>query len=545
MTHPTHVAIQDLKLDEKANVRKTGTGAEAAFLANIEAKGILVPLTVRKNGTGYLVINGGKRLAALQQLAKTGRKIEGKPADAYLVPIHVRDEDDASARDTSLASNIIVAPMHPVDRYEAFAQQVKDGASHEQLQTNYAMTKKQVEQVLALSALSPELRQAWREGKIDAEIAQAFTLAPDHKTQVKTYERLQKDADETDWNDGKIDIGDVIGAFKVNLDDCGRLVEFVGVEAYEARGGKVKRDLFGIEHTASNPKLAKAMANERLEEECKKLVTAGWSWAILKETVKGEWNYGRVDDKDGEYSDAQKAKSGCFVSVDNDGELHVAYGRVKPAEKAAAAAVERKEKQKEKPKSKSAQDKKPNLQISGNTLQALTRQLTEAVSATLASNPELGIPALLAGFASGEVVRIDGQAGKRVAFDAAFDMFRNADHKRHKETIAKIAGSFVHMVPRTYGDAPLKHKGNLALCEALGAPLYVTLKSKFDAKEYFNAVNRHIACKQMKEMFGKGYQASWENEKKAKIEKIAVTKAKETGWLPPELRTSFYAPKVA
>jgi ParB family chromosome partitioning protein len=592
MTVPTHVAIRDLKLDENANVRKTGTGAEAAFLANIEAKGILVPLTVRKNGTGYLVINGGKRLAALQHLAKTGRQIEGKPADAYLVPIYVRDEDDVSARDTSLASNIIVAPMHPVDRYEAFVQMIADGASEAKLQTDFAMTEKEVKQVLALGALSPKVREAWRTGKFDAEVAQAFTLGQSHKIQDKALSDVLNSID----NEWDVDADEVKEHFKLSSRDIGKTLEFVGIEEYEKSGGKVTRDLFGIDHTVSNEKLVQTMAVEKLDAVCEDLMKDGWSWAVRADTVNNRYNFGssRVTDvkptkeeaeeierlkkvagddsgfnqNDFEqerahdqkealeakiqargYTADQKKKAGCFVSVSGNGILSIEYGRVKPQEQKAAAAVDRAVSKAKAKKEGKPVEKKINLSISNALTSELSDQLTKAVSEAIASNPSVALPAVIAGFlcsAHTKPIDVSQERHKnRAPFAATFEAAMKKKPAEQLAALALVVGPLVNMNVSHTDRGPLRDAGTLAVCEALGAPLYIALKKHFDAKAYFGSVNRHIACKQLKEMFGKGYQASWENEKKAKIEKIAITKAKETGWLPPELRTSFYAPKKA
>jgi ParB family chromosome partitioning protein len=43
---------------------------------------------------------------------------------------------------------------------------------------------------------------------------------------------------------------------------------------------------------------------------------------------------------DRSYTPEMRAKSGCWVSIDHNGELEVKYGKIKPKEKAAAAAVE-------------------------------------------------------------------------------------------------------------------------------------------------------------------------------------------------------------
>lgn len=601
MEHPTHVTIDKLKLDEKANVRKTGTGADKAFIANIEAKGILVPLTVRPNGNGYLVTNGGKRLAALRAIADKQGSItvaEGKTfgtikAANYLVPIHVRDENDADARGTSLASNIITAPMHPVDRYEAFSQMIADGATEAKLQTDFAMTEKEVKQVIALGKLSPSVRAAWREGKIGPKCAQAFTMSDSHKSQDKALKELLSHAarSESSSLDDEEDADDIKRAFKIPQGRDGTMLEFVGIEEYEKRGGKVTRDLFGTDHIVSNDKLVKKMVDEKIDAICDDLVKRdGWAWAAR--AVKNEHEYGKAKPKPVEptaeeaakleslkaiyagtssydftreqdvaqaehdelkkeieargYSAEQKAKAGCIVTLSYEGFIEINYGLVKPAAKKDVEALNKiamKEARKSTGKQK---EKKPNLDISNNLMAKLAEQLTKAAAEAIATNPVVALPAVISGFlcsyAGGCPVDVQSSRG-RAAFGATFEAAMKKKPAEQLQALAQCAGPLVSISVRRLGYSPLKDPGTLAFCEALGAPLYAALKKHFDAKEYFSSVNGHICRQKLREMFGRGYQEKWETEKKGALEKIAITKARETGWLPPELRTSFYAPK--
>jgi len=70
--------LSDLKIDP-ANVRQTDKAPDEGLLASIRAKGLIVPLAVRKNGEGYYVTDGGKRLAALHVLARDGEFDKAKP----------------------------------------------------------------------------------------------------------------------------------------------------------------------------------------------------------------------------------------------------------------------------------------------------------------------------------------------------------------------------------------------------------------------------------------------------------------------------------
>jgi ParB family chromosome partitioning protein len=140
-----------------------------------------------------------------------------------------------------------------------------------------------VRQALALGRLSPAIRQAWRMGEIKAEVAQAFTLAADHKSQDKLYKKLAKEND-LDRHSIRAELG-----VKPN-EDIGVLVNFVGMDAYRARGGHVTEDLFKEQHIVSDDVLLKAMVGERLAKECDRLVVEhGWQWAAVEADLPKSW----------------------------------------------------------------------------------------------------------------------------------------------------------------------------------------------------------------------------------------------------------------
>lgn len=97
------------------NVRKTGAliGIEE-LAASIKAHGLLQNLQVRPGVKGkYEVVAGGRRLAALQRLAKA--KAIAKTEEIACQVMEVED-----AAEISLAENVVRVQMHPADQYEAF-----------------------------------------------------------------------------------------------------------------------------------------------------------------------------------------------------------------------------------------------------------------------------------------------------------------------------------------------------------------------------------------------------------------------------------------
>src|ERR1017187_9676698 len=123
MTDTTSIPLHKLVAWD-GNVRKTA-GADTALAelaASIAAHGLLQSLVVRKGRRDtYAVVAGGRRLAALQSLAESG-----KISADYAVPCHVI-ADDADATEISLAENAIREQMHTAEQFEALSDLIDKG----------------------------------------------------------------------------------------------------------------------------------------------------------------------------------------------------------------------------------------------------------------------------------------------------------------------------------------------------------------------------------------------------------------------------------
>lgn len=583
-----------LSIDERANVRKKGRGvSEPPFVGSITAKGIIEPLVVRKNGKGYMVVNGGKRCAALAYMSEHGIMAQGVPVTPdYQVPIIVRDEDDAAARDTSLITNIVRADMHPVDQYEAFADQVRAGRKPADLAAMYGIDVKRVEQALALGdRLVPAAREAWRDGRIGAAIAQALTLAPDQKAQERVLAKALKEE--------RFDADDVHREFKIK-GDVGLMLDFIGIEAYEARGGLVERDLFGTNHRASNEKLVKAMHGEKLEALADEMVKAGWAFAKILGPNEYAYDHGRIQPKerptdaerkrldeldrranDYELADAEqrsaeiehnklsaeilarsftadmKAKSGVLIEWDGDRGLKLDYGRTKPEEKKRVEAQERAAERKKKTE-KAKKEGAPGV-ISNALHQRLSEQLTAAVAKAIASDSRLALPAILAGFAAagtfggfsdGGPVKVQERGmtaakGERrrspAKFATALAGYAKLKLPDQLAALAEVAATAIDMQEQHVDHKPLKDADNVALIEALNSKAFnEAMRSAFDAKDYFDAVSKDMCLAAIAEAVNADEARKLAGRPKAEVAKFAVANVPKTGWLPPELRTVHY-----
>lgn len=585
--HPTTAPLNMLQIDP-SNVRKTGRAAEPIFAASIRAKGIIEALVVRPNGNGYKIVNGGKRFAALQFLLERGEIKADHP-----VPIAVREEGDNDARETSLITNIARSNMHPVDEYRAFAQLLRDGKTKQEIADQYAMTLKAVDQVLALSALSDKVLDAWVAGKINADDAQAFTLAPDRKSQEALFEKMSK-------QERGFDAGDVRRALKIE-GDIGKMLMFVGVDAYTARKGKVREDLFGANHQVSDVKLLRAMTREAMDAECERLVKEdGWAWAIIADRY-GSYQYGRIEPKSPQTPDERaklrefaetmeingttleefdaaekahedlegaiaargftaemKSKSGCILSFDWQG-LHLDRGRVRPEEKRKVEAQTRAaERKKKAPKKK---DGEPSGALSNALANRLSVQLTAAAAAALKFQPDLAMTIGLAGLLASSSafgdsrgpVRLqargpgrDTDSGKEIEFADAYKRVAKMAPREQIKMFGEIVSSSLNFHCHHAERYPLnddEDQGAKIIVNAIGAKFMESaLRDQFEAnaEDYFDSIAKPLVLKAITEAVNADEARKIASKPKGEIVKFATANVPGKGWLPPELRTSHY-----
>ena len=284
-TAPQHgaeviVPLNRLKASPK-NARKTphSPATIEAFAASIKAKGVLQPpvVEIERDGEGvptgnYLVTIGEGRRQGLRLLAK-------RKAIKRTHPVRVIVDDENDAHEISLDENITREAMHPADQFEAFQRlAVEKGYGPEEIGARFGVSAHVVRQRLRLAAAAPELMTAYREGTLALDQLTAFCVSEDQDRQRQVLAQIGP-------HTPAYAIRRAMTEAKVRVDD--RRVRFVGVEAYEAAGGPVLRDLFtedgggwledaGLLDRLVSDKLA-GLADEARERE-------GWK---LGRTVRG------------------------------------------------------------------------------------------------------------------------------------------------------------------------------------------------------------------------------------------------------------------
>ena len=375
----------------QSNVRRVKAGVSIEELAeDIARRGLLQGLNVRPvldpegKETGMFEIPaGGRRYRALERLVKQKRLAKTAP-----VPCVVRDPADGIlAEDDSLAENCQRAPLHPLDQFRAFQTLREKGQSEEEIAAAFFVTANVVKQRLRLASVSPTLLETYAEDGMSLEQLMAFTVSSDHARQEQVW-----DAIRNSWSKEPYQIRRMLTESTVRASD--KRAVFIGIDAYEAAGGIVLRDLFQSDDGGwlQDAAMLDRLAAEKLKVMADEIANEGWKWievavsfpydnarglrelegtptdrtteeqatldALRAEYAKLEAEYNgadelpdEVDERLGEietalanfesrpvhYDPADIVRAGVFVSIDADGSLLVDRGYVRPEDETPAA----------------------------------------------------------------------------------------------------------------------------------------------------------------------------------------------------------------
>lgn len=383
--------VRDIPLDKlvlsQSNVRRVKAGVSVEELAeDIARRGLLSALTVRavRDAAGaetgmFEVPAGGRRFQALQRLAKAKRLAKTAP-----VPCIIKDPDAGiSAEDDSLAENVHRVALHPLDQFRAFKTLADQGQSQEAIAANWFVTPAVVRQRLRLADVSPALLDHYAADALTLDQIMAFSVTTDHARQQEVYERLQ-----SGWNKEPYYIRSLLTQGAVDARD--RRARYLGIDAYEAAGGAVSRDLFSDQDGGwlDDALLLDRLALEKLQGEAAPIAAEVWRWveialdfpyghqtglrrltalgsglsadeeaereAVQAEIEQLEAEYAdlpddlpdavdarlntleavldRLDSIPARYDDADRARGGVFVSLGGDGRMRVERGFVRPAD---------------------------------------------------------------------------------------------------------------------------------------------------------------------------------------------------------------------
>ena len=304
-------------------------------------------------------------------------------AKTQAVPCVVRT--GGLAEEDSLAENVQRVALHPLDQFRAFQTLRDQGLGEEDIAARFFVSPAVVKQRLKLAAVSPKLLGLYAEDAMTLEQLMAFAVTDDHARQEQVWDGLAHAYNKDPWS-----IRRQLTEGAIRASD--KRAQFVGLDAYEAAGGIITRDLFEDDEGGwlQDPALLDRLVAAKLAREAEALRGDGWKWiaaaadfpfghasglrrlagdtpplsddeqaacdALRAEFDKLQETYASADELPDEvdmrlgeietaldafderpalYDPAAMANAGVFLSVDADGDLRVERGYVRPEDEAA------------------------------------------------------------------------------------------------------------------------------------------------------------------------------------------------------------------
>ncbi len=255
------IAVLSLSVNPAINPRHE-VGDVADLVAQIRQNGFIDPIWVRAQGDHYEIIDGQRRRKAVAQIAVEDAVA---PEDAMILA-DIYDVTVEQAQEMALAADVAHKELSPADEATAFYGLKLAGLAEATIAARFAVSEKLVKQRIAIGSLPAEIIAALRQNKISLETAMAFTLSPSAERQLQVFTTLEH-----------------LSPFSVRraLTETGikgsdKRAMFVGVDAYEAAGGTITRDLFESGLWFDDAALLDQLFTAKLHATAQGLKDEGW-----------------------------------------------------------------------------------------------------------------------------------------------------------------------------------------------------------------------------------------------------------------------------
>ena len=244
----------------KNNVRQVKASKEslAHLKASIESQGLLHNLVVMKNGAGYHVIDGNRRLQALYA-------IYGKASSEKINCVPITKDD----QEVGLHANMMREDMHPLDQCDVISKLCGDGSEDfDSVAKRFGQTSKWVEQRVTLSELSPLAKKKFRNCEFNLGVAMALTLG--------SHDRQDTFLND---NDGNRIVPEYAKRIMTQAKIPVSAALFPITKLCEANL-EIEHDLFSDESFITNHEVFEHLQNEFIQKKCDELRNEGYADVI-------------------------------------------------------------------------------------------------------------------------------------------------------------------------------------------------------------------------------------------------------------------------
>ena len=265
--------LQLSELNERRDVSDADTETLATSLATTGLLQNLVGLTMTAAKQTHIV-DGGRRLRALQWLADRNWTLPDGTTCAAIDPVPVLVTDDA---DTAVVwagtANTARTPLHPADEVGSYAAMAKRQKDVPSIARAFAVTERHVQRRLKLARLPEPVLTALRADEISLDMATALTYA---KTPEACLRALNT---AVSTNIGARNIKHDLTQGAVRSTD--RRALYIGLDAYIDAGGEADEDLFDDGAWLNDVELLNTLFMAKLSAAAEQMrIDGGWSWAI-------------------------------------------------------------------------------------------------------------------------------------------------------------------------------------------------------------------------------------------------------------------------
>jgi ParB family chromosome partitioning protein len=153
--------------------------ALSALAASISEVGVLQPILVRPDGSGYVLIAGERRWRAAQR------------AGLATLPALVRDADNSAALVQAIVENVQREQLNPLEEAAAYNQLIEDfSLTHDDVARRVSKSRASVTNTLRLLQLPASIQRFVRDGTLRMGHARALLGTPDRGFQEQLARRV-------------------------------------------------------------------------------------------------------------------------------------------------------------------------------------------------------------------------------------------------------------------------------------------------------------------------------------------------------------------